>query len=294
MTFEAQFSPLLHFPLAGWFICLVLISLCQLLLAVRWWLYLGLLTDRPPWRSALLIYGQSWLFSLTPGRSGEAIRALWLRQRCGIPVAMGLAVLAAERITGLFAGLLLLVIFLSGTAPFIGTLVLALVLGLLLLISHPVMLSQLADSLPHSMNHGLRGFPLRLLGHFLQFLSQSRRLLTLKGILFGVGTALVAWLLESGLLLYLWDSVGSRAGLGAAVVVRVMMGLSGVMSLLPAGLGVGDGTALGLSLLYGLNPDQAFGSILLFRLFSLGYLFVLGFCMLALHRVIGQPMKRAS
>ena len=104
----------------------------------------------------------------------------------------------------------------------------------------------------------------------------------------------MAWLLESGLLLYLWDSVGSRAGLGAAVVVRVMMGLSGVMSLLPAGLGVGDGTALGLSLLYGLNPDQAFGSILLFRLFSLGYLFVLGFCMLALHRVIGQPMKRAS
>jgi len=285
---KAQLAALLHLPLAGWSLGLAVVSVCQLLLAARWWLYLGMLSARPPWRSALLIYGQSWAFSLTPGRSGEAIRALWLQQRCSIPVSVGLAALAAERMTGLLAGLLLLVGFLSGSAPLALALVLALVAGLFWVVTHPALLSQLGSALPSTAPQGLKGIPLRLLRHFFQVLSQARRLLTLQGLVLGIGTALFTWMLESSLLWFLWHCLGSSVGLHAAVVVRVAMGMAGVLSLFPGGLGVGDGTALGLSLLYGLKPEQAIGATLIFRLLTLAYPVGLGLIALAIHKAIGR------
>jgi len=236
----------------------------------------------------MLIYAQAWAFSITPGRSGEAIRALWLQQRCGIPVYAGLTALAAERITGLLAGLLLLVVFLSGSAHFLVGFLLALMAGLIWIVSHPTLVSQIEFVLPTIGPEGFAGIVVRGLRQILQIISHSRRLFTVHGLGLGVGTALVTWMLESGLFWFLWHSIGSSVGLRPAVVVRVAMGLAGVLSLFPGGLGVGDGTALGISLLYGITPEQAIGATFLFRLLTLGYPMTFGLLMLAVPRVIAQ------
>ena len=245
---------------------------------LRWWLLLGWLAPRPHWRQACLIYVQGWALLLTPARGGEVLRALWLQQRCGVPLAAGLAVLLAERITGLMAALILLTVGFSTGAP-LGLLVVSVaVLALFVLSSHKVLKSALTRRLPPPIViAGWRNLPQRLMRQSLLALLRLGPLLRPWPMALGIGLALVSWMLESALLYRIWHAIAdSQPSPLAAVMVRVTMGISGFVSLLPAGLGVSDGTGVGLSLLYGLPPRQAISATLLLRALLLGYPLAVG------------------
>ncbi|MEI8251388.1 MAG: lysylphosphatidylglycerol synthase transmembrane domain-containing protein [Synechococcus sp. ELA057] len=255
-----------------------MLSAAGFVLMLRWWLLLGWLEPRPPWRQACLIYVQGWALMFTPARSGEALRAVWLQQRCDLPLAVGLAVLLAERITGLAAALILLTLSFSGRTP-LGLLVVALGMAAMLgLCTHSGLLTALAHRLPAPDGHGgWRTLPQRLLRQSVLALLHLGPLLRPWPMAVGLGLALISWLLESALLHGIWQVIVEHPPAPmAAVIVRVTMGLSGFVSLLPAGLGVTDGTGVGLSLLYGLSPRQALVATGLLRLLLIGYPLVLG------------------
>ena len=111
----------------------------------------------------------------------------------------------------------------------------------------------------------------RWLTRALAALVHLRELFSPRQFLIGVGLALGAWLLEASLVWSLWQVMGAASagttspGLLQAAVVRVSLGLGAVLSMLPAGIGVADGTALGVALLFGIKLPLAITTLVVFR-----------------------------
>lgn len=258
-------------PLGWWLLAFGLFSCAQGLLVWRWRLYLGWLGASPPWQASLLVYLQGWALLFTPARSGEVVRVRLLGRRCGVPTAIGLAAMLAERCTGLTAALLLLGLGLAGSNRWALLAVAACAALLLWLFTHPKALARAQNRLPHSPQ-GPLAFLGRLIAMALRALAQCRQLLTSEALTIGIVLALGAWLLESCLVWSLWQAVGgpaeSRPGLLAAAVVRVSLGMGAVLSLLPVGLGIADSTALGMALLVGVSTPLALTTLVVLRLFT--------------------------
>ena len=258
----------------GWFLSITLVTLAQALLLLRWWCYLAWLKHPISPCTALSIYVQGWSLLLTPARSGEGVRVLSLQQRCGVPVSVGLAVLLAERITGLAAALLLSLLALSQShagALFVG---LILVGAGLWLVTHPRLIEGLAGRLAwRPWQHGIK------------VISQMRHLLHPRALGLGLALAMLAWVLESVLLANLWHALAalpfSPSLLRAALLARVGMGISGVLSMLPAGIGVADSAGVGLALIAGLPFMDAVLATAILRLLTLIVPMALGWLALA-------------
>jgi HAD superfamily hydrolase (TIGR01490 family) len=76
----------------------------------RWRLLLAAVNQHPPVSADARIWMGSYAFTATPGKSGEAVRSLLLKQECGVPVPPTLMALVVERFTDGAAVLLLLLI----------------------------------------------------------------------------------------------------------------------------------------------------------------------------------------
>ena len=62
---------------------------------------------------------------------------------------------------------------------------------------------------------------------------------------------------------------GAPISLHQAAVIRTAMALGGVLSLLPAGLGTSEATAIGIAMAYGASSDQALLATLIIRISTL-------------------------
>lgn len=71
-------------------------------------------------------------------------------------------------------------------------------------------------------------------------------------------------------------AVGASPGLLQAAVVRVSLGLGAAVSMLPAGIGIADGTALGVALLYGIATPLAITTLAVLRVLTVGLPLLVG------------------
>ena len=265
-----------------WLAALAVVGLGHGLLFCRWQLYLAQLGHRLPVSASLPIYGAGLGLIMAPGRSGEALRGLWLQRRHGIPLRIGVAATAGERLVDLISALLVLGWGLGGQQlPGVG---LALLLLALLAwgISHPQAVQRLETWLgppvlrgPGALQrrwHGLH----RVLWEAIQALEGLRRVLRPKPLLAGLSFTISVWLLESWLVQQLLAALGAPVSLGAAGVIRTATSLGGALSLLPAGLGSSELTSVGLSILYGASQSQAVAATFVLRLVTLALPALLG------------------
>ena len=74
---------------------------------MRWEYYLRRLEIRIATADSVLVFLAGFALTVTPGKLGEAVKALLLRQSHGIPAARTAPIVIAERITDLIALLLL-------------------------------------------------------------------------------------------------------------------------------------------------------------------------------------------
>jgi HAD superfamily phosphoserine phosphatase-like hydrolase len=79
----------------------------------RWLLLLAAVNQHPPVPADARIWMGSYAFTATPGKSGEALRSLLLKQECGVPMSPTLMALVVERLTDGTAVLLLLLLNVS-------------------------------------------------------------------------------------------------------------------------------------------------------------------------------------
>jgi HAD superfamily hydrolase (TIGR01490 family) len=242
----------------------------------RWRLLLAAVNQHPPVSADARIWMGSYAFTATPGKSGEALRSLLLKQECGVPVPPTLMALVVERLTDGTAVLLLLVINLPllrrWQVPLgvpVAMAVAAIVAGWLMLRS-PWAKAQLRGGLK-------RLLPRKLAHAGGDGLAALRQLVQPGLLLQATLIAALAWSLEGLSLWLLLRGMGLEAvGIGGATIAHTAAGLLGALTLLPGGLGSTEAGTVGLLALQGVDVAAATPATLLIRLMTLWFATALG------------------
>ncbi len=271
---------------AGWALLLGLSALGYALRFLRWQGYLRQLGHRIPTLPSLLCYLGGFAFTITPGKAGEAVRSLYLKQR-GVGYAQSLAALFSERLLDLVAMLLLA---LAGALVFpqgrwLLALAAALILVLLPLAQHP----GLQRTLSRAAGRLRPGRLQALLRHGLDLLRASARLLRGPVLWAGLGVGLLAWSAEGLGFYLLLQYLELPAAPTLALGIYALSLLAGALSFIPGGLGSTE-AAMGLMLLAsGADAPTAVAATLIYRLVSLWFAVALGALALAVLGIADAP-----
>ncbi len=253
-------------------------SLCSYVLGfVRWEGYLKLLGHSVPRMQNFQIYLGSFALAMTPARSGELLRGVFL-QKYGVPFPASFASFAAERIIDLLAMALLVAIGLWKYAP-ARPMILLVVLGILavvIILNLPKFLQTLRAFVASKLPQRLSGVATGLVDTALNF----RNLFGFRGSSFGLSLGLLIVAAEGLGLYILLQSLGSGIGLLTALAIYGFSLLAGALSFLPGGVGGFEAAMILLLGANGLSEAQAVAVTLLIRLGTLWFAVLIGISVL--------------
>lgn len=265
-------------PVVGGLLGVVLFG--YLVRFVRWHVYLRALGHEVPWRDNLRVFLASFALTVTPGKAGESIKALWLKERHDVAPASSLGGLFAERFTDVLALLLVILPGLSGRVygqPLIVGVALV-TAGLVFLLQKPAWIQRglLAPltrwTRDRDWDRVHRGVQMAS-----RLLDRTRDLLRLRPLLGGTALGGVSWIAEGVVLYVVLQYLGvSFIAVHEAVLIHAVATLLGALSFLPGGLGGHEAASVALVMAYGATRPQALAATLLIRLFTLWFAVALG------------------
>jgi uncharacterized protein (TIRG00374 family) len=231
--------------------------------------------DLPPAASARLFVA-GFPLAVTPGKAGEALKALWLSEWSGVPFSRGLPVVLAERFSDGLAVLALSALGIFSLPDLWPAFLITLTVSLGIIVLSQI--RPLAQAILNWMERlpaiGTKIRPLR------EFYEGGYLLLQPVPLLFAVLLGTVSWLGE-GIGFYLillglgLPATGST--LASAVSVLAISTLVGSLSTLPGGLGAAEASITALLLLtVTTEPATAGAATLLIRLATLWFGVALG------------------
>ena len=223
------------------------------------------------WQTSLRMFVAGFPLAVTPGKVGEALKGVWLRSAAGIPVARGISVVVAERISD---GLAVLGLSTVGVIAYpqywpAFALIMAGLAGI-------VVVSQMRPLALWLLAAGER-VPLlrRAVGGLREFYEGSFALFRPGATLLAVGLGAISWLGEGVGFYLLLLGLGLPAGwnlFSLAVFTLSFSTVVGAVSALPGGLGAAEASIAGmLALLGGIPGAAASAATLLIRLATLWF-----------------------
>jgi glycosyltransferase 2 family protein len=241
----------------------------------RWHYYLKVLGLAIPPGHSFLVFLGGFSLTVTPGKLGEVVKALLLRESHGIAAARTAPIVIAERLTDLM-GLLLLAcvgIFSFKADPrflIIGAGLI--VFGLVAISVEPIaaFFLRLFAKTP-----GLRKIAPKLVEAY----QTTATLLRPAPLLLGVALSTVSWFFECAAF---WAVVhgfaGASVGIQAATFIYASMTVAGALSFLPGGLGVTEAGMLAMlgELATGCGRSVAAAATFVTRLCTLWFAVVIG------------------
>jgi len=243
----------------------------------KWHFYLSQVgvRDYPLLKSARLFLA-GFPLAVTPGKVGEALKAVWLEKETRLPVSKGISVVLAERISD---GLGVLILSTLGVIayprywPAFAIVLGGLVILIVIIQIRPaaLWLLELVSKLPilNKISSGLR-----------DFYEGSYALFKPKALLVAVGIGTISWLGEGIGMYYVLRGLnvpGSWETFSIAVFVLAFSTVIGAVSTLPGGLGASEASIAGmLSLLLGLTRDTSAAATLLIRFATLWFAVAIG------------------
>ena len=252
---------------------------------LRWQYFLSVLGHRIPWKPSLRIYMSGFALTTTPGKTGEALRSVFLKDY-GVPFRRSFGAFLAERLSDLLSVTLLasmgLLIYPEAWP------ILLIVLGMLAFIFFAVQ----KDSWLVWLERMAKKLLSEKYGHVIEFMLETIRsfrccfspaVLT-TAICFGV----VAWSAEALALYYILLLLGHDIGLLAAVFVYGFSLVIGGITLLPGGLGGAEVTMLQMLVMNGIPAALAVAATLVIRLTTLWFSVLLGFIALPKKQILWQ------
>jgi uncharacterized protein (TIRG00374 family) len=250
-----------------------LVSLSYVGRFFRWLYYLKILKVSVPLGVNAAIFASGLSMAISPGKLGEVLKSVFVRQATGAPVARTAPAVVAERAT-------------DGTGMvawgFLGAFALDLSPGTMLVflavaasgiaVLRSKRLSLLAE-------RALLKLPFldRLAPHLSDFNASSNELLSLRPLVVGTVISFLSWGLEC-LAVYLC-AVGLGADMAFLLVVFVfaVSSLVGVLSMLPGGIGAVETGLVGQFVaIAGLSTGLAVGLTLVIRLATLWFATLIG------------------
>jgi glycosyltransferase 2 family protein len=238
----------------------------------KWHYYLGQIgIKKIAWTQSLRLFVAGFPLAVTPGKAGEALKGVWLKNISGLPVGRGISVVLAERISD---GLAVLALSSLGVIAYpqywpAFAIILVFLLAIVVLSQiRPVALwlLSLGEKVPvvKRFVHGLREF---YEGSFSLFRPGSTAIAVLLGTVSWLGEGIGFYLILIGLGL----TPGANL-LSVAVFVLAFSTVVGAVSALPGGLGAAEASIAGmLTLLLGVHPAVAAAATLLIRLATLWF-----------------------
>ncbi len=259
---------------------------------VRWLYYLKVLKVPVPLGTNAAIFAAGLSMTISPGKLGEVLKCVFVRQASGAPIARTAPAVVAERATD-GTGMVLwgfIGAFALNVPPWTMLAFLSVaVFGIAVLRSKR--LSLLAERV-------LLKLPLidRLVPHLHAFHGASNELLGARPLVVGTAISFFSWGLEC-LGVYLCAvGLGAEAGFLMVVFVFAVSSLLGVLSMIPGGIGaVEAGLALQFVRLAGMSAGLAGALTFVIRLATLWWAAFVGILgLLLVRRMLGDaPFESA-
>lgn len=234
---------------------------------LRWQTYLDALGHRVPWRPSLRIYLSGFALTTTPGKAGEALRGVLLKP-WGVPYAKSFAAFVSERLSDLFAVVLLTLFGLSlypDARPLIIVGVALVVVGFFVL-SQRHLLETVAGLIARRPS---RVFA--LLRHLMDVLLEAHRCHRFGLLIGATSLSLVAWTAEALAFHWILGWMGADIPLAFAVFVYAIAMLAGALSFMPGGLGGAEAVMTALLIWKGMPGADAVAATVLIRLATLWF-----------------------
>jgi uncharacterized membrane protein YbhN (UPF0104 family) len=264
---------------------LLAIGLSWLLRFAKWHFYLRCLDIPLPWQPSLRVFLAGFTMAISPGKLGEVLKAVLVRDLVGTPVIRTASVVMAERLTDV--GALLALGTLGVTALPHGPVLLG---GIALVVVATVIVLRA----PAFGGPARRLLPTRLLQPVRDFVHGGRALLAPRALGVALGLSVAAWAFECVAFALIVDGLRVALPLRAATFVYAFASLAGAVSMLPGGLGVAEGSLTGLLAGLGTPLPAAAAATLLVRAATLWLAVALGVTTLLVAfpaRVEGHPVR---
>ena len=243
----------------------------------KWHFYLGQVGVRNiSWKQSLRMFVAGFPLAVTPGKVGEVFKAVWLKRFSGLPIARGVSVVVAERISDGLAVLILSTLGVFAYPQYWPAF--AFILAALLVV---VVLSQVRPVVLFFFDQGEKlSFVARTIHGLRDFYEGSFLLLRPGPMLLAVTLGTVSWLGEGIGFYLILVGLGLEPSMHLAAVAIFVLAFStavGAASALPGGLGAAEVSIAGM-LTFILNHEPAVTSAatLLIRLATLWFGVVLG------------------
>ncbi len=256
-----------------------------LLRFTKWHFYLRQIgVKNLSWWADLRVFLGGFGFSLTPGKAGELVRLLWLKNLADVHPARTAPVALAERLTD---GIAMAILALIGGLIYPQFTAAALTIGMVLVVA--VVVIQIRPLALWALGIGERLPLVNRIAHHLHDLYESAyALLRLKNLLIAVTLGAVAWVSEGVALYLVLLGLGMPAGGQLALLsifILAFASVAGGASGVPGGLGVTEGGLTGmLQLLAGASENVAATATLLIRFATMWFGVVLGLLIQAIWR----------
>ena len=246
---------------------------------IRWQKFLALLGYRVHTPESLRIYIAGFGLTILPGKAGEAIRSVFLKNH-GISYPESLAAFFSEQFSNLISMLFLVSIGLW-VYPKAQPLVLFLA-GLILAGLFLLQQTKWLQALRIVVISKMPGRAAHLISSSIEIVLHSGRCFSLPMLLYGIALGLVAWGSEGMAFYYIMHTLGSDLTIPTALFIYSFSMLVGAISFLPGGLGGTEATMVALLILNHVIQPQAVAATVLIRLATLWFAVALGVLALSL------------
>jgi glycosyltransferase 2 family protein len=244
---------------------LILAPLNYLFRYIKWNYYLRQLGINLPAKVNRAIFISGLSMTLTPGKVGELLKSYLIKEYTGIEISKTSPIIVAERLTDAIAMIILasfgslaynygryvllftLVFLASGIALFYFDRLFKLIIGIL---------SRL-------------GFLKEYIYLFENFQQNTRKLFNLKGLVFAILIGVVSWGFEGFIVFLTLKALGGEISILVSLFVVSFSSIIGAISILPGGLGVAEGSIMGILILWGISQEMAAATTIITRFSTL-------------------------
>ena len=244
----------------------------------KWQLYMRELAIAIPWQDSARIFFSGLSMALTPGKTGEVIRAYLLLRTHKINFYRSAPTILAERITDLSA---MLVLMLAGVWQVEQFYIVFLVGGgivasFLMLISRKSIFERVLSTIAALPLFGKWMVPIKTMYDSSYILLHGW--LLVHTIIISIG----AWFMECLALYFILQGLGQMLPLSWVVFAFSASSILGGLSMLPGGLGAAEVSLASLLMMAGLDRPLAIGATVLARFGTLWFGWLLGVLVLGL------------
>jgi glycosyltransferase 2 family protein len=246
-----------------------------LVLAFRFHRFLMALNIKISLKKSVLIYIAGLSLTVTPGSSGQIIKSQILKRQLGYAISKTSPVILVEKWNELCAALLILVIFAVINYILESLLIIIIGTGIAVFLFGMMRYHKFFNSFKRTI---LRIPRLKLFEETIENSQDTLKVLSSNMLLVeGIVITLPSTILQAIAVYFIFNAIGLEASFVASTQIFYVSLISGILSLLPGGLGVTEGSMTALLFKY-YNHDIALiaGAVIFVRLITLWYPTLLG------------------